>query len=134
MMILSFSFIILYASKYFANDQGIVSAYWLVASYFFQSLGELLISAIGLSMFAQLAPAKLNGFMIGVWWVFLAFASILGGQVAKLVEPAGSEDASTSITLINYTSVFLYIGLSVFVFSILMFALSPIKRKLLKAK
>ena len=133
MMILSFSFIILYTSKYFANDQGILSAYWLVGSYFFQSLGELLISAIGLSMFAQLAPAKLNGFMIGVWWVFLAFASILGGQVAELVEPAGSEHASTVATLINYTNVFLYIGISVFAFSILMFALSPIKKRMLNA-
>ncbi|MFC4892794.1 oligopeptide:H+ symporter [Pseudofrancisella aestuarii] len=132
LFLIGFSYVLLYASKFAAVD-GVVSAYWLIASYGFQSLGELLISAIGLSMFARLAPAKFNGFMIGVWWVFLAFASILGGLIAQLTAVDKSKVAvmTQQMSLINYTNFFLYIGLAIIIFSLVSFKLSPIKRKLM---
>jgi POT family proton-dependent oligopeptide transporter len=126
------SFIVLYFSRFTATE-GVVSAYWLVCSYALQALGELLISAIGLSMFTKLAPAKVNGFMIGVWWVFLAFASILGGIVAQLTAIDKSQVATMTLntSLVNYTNFFLSIGIVIVVVSLLSFKLSPFKRKLM---
>ena len=131
MLLVSFAFLILYVSKFFAGPNGIVSGYWLVLSYFFQSTGELLISALGLAMVAELVPLRFTGFVIGLWWVFLAFASLLGGYVASLTSPGNHHVSNKLILLNNYTDVFLLIGIGVFGFSCLMFLLSPLKRNLL---
>lgn len=131
MFLLSMSFIILYCSKFFADSAGIVSSNWLILSYMFQSAGELLISALGLAMVSQLAPQRFNGFMIGLWWVFMAFASMLGGLVASLVSPKGSAEITDKVVLMtNYTNVFLGLGIAIFIFALIMMSLSPIKRKL----
>lgn len=133
MMLLSFAFLILYLSKYFANSEGIISGYWLVVSYWFQSVGELLISALGLAMVAQLVPQRFSGFVIGVWWVFLAFGSILGGLVAAFTSPSDKVITDKLILMHDYTHVFLIIGISIFLFSLFMFSLSKFKAKLLNS-
>lgn len=132
LLVIGLSFLILYISKFTAND-GIISAYWLFASYALMSMGELFISAIGLSMFASLAPARVNGFMIGVWWVFLAFASILGGLVANITTFNKTEISTMNLvtSLTNYTNLFLYIGVAIVIVSFISFGLSPLKRKLM---
>lgn len=52
----------------FANEAGIVSVNWLVLSYGLQSIGELMISGLGLAMVAQLVPQRLMGFIMGSWF------------------------------------------------------------------
>ena len=59
MVMCSGAFLILPLGAKFASDAGIVSVSWLVASYGLQSIGELMISGLGLAMvarFAQLVP------------------------------------------------------------------------------
>ncbi|WHN64915.1 oligopeptide:H+ symporter [Cysteiniphilum sp. QT6929] len=131
MLLLSLSFITLYCSKFFANDAGIISSNWLILSYFLQSTGELLISALGLAMVAQLVPLRFTGFVIGLWWVFMAFASLLGGYVASLTSPKSATVTNTLTQLDNYTHVFLWIGICILIFTCFMFSLSPLKKRLL---
>lgn len=50
----------------FANEQGIVSVNWLILSYGLQSIGELMISGLGLAMVAQLVPQRLMGLSWGL--------------------------------------------------------------------
>ncbi|AIT09156.1 alkaline phosphatase [Candidatus Francisella endociliophora] len=132
LLVIGLSFVVLYISKFTAVN-GVISSYWLVLSYALQATGELFISAIGLSMFTKLAPARVNGFMVGVWWVFLAFASILGGLVAQLI--AISKDQALTMThvtsLNNYTHLFLMIGIGIVIVSFISFGLSPIKKMLM---
>ena len=132
LLVVGLSFVLLYVSKFTAHN-GVISAYWLFGSYALMSMGELFISAIGLSMFASLAPARVNGFMVGVWWVFLAFASILGGLVAQAIAITKEEASTMTLTtsLANYTNLFLYIGVAIVIVSIISFGLSPFKRKLI---
>ncbi|MDT1786158.1 dipeptide/tripeptide permease, partial [Salmonella enterica subsp. enterica serovar Oslo] len=51
------------AGMWFADEQGLSSAWFIVLVYLFQSLGELLISALGLAMVAALVPQHLMGFI-----------------------------------------------------------------------
>ncbi|XSZ47451.1 hypothetical protein ACP8HZ_01935 [Francisella noatunensis] len=71
--------------------------------------------------------------MIGVWWVFLAFASILGGLVAQLTAISKQQVSSETLTLSlnTYTSLFLMIGIAIVIVSFISFGLSPFKRNLL---
>ena len=50
------------------NVDGNASPWWLILSYFIQTVGELLISPIGLAMVTRLTPRHLVGLMMGVWF------------------------------------------------------------------
>lgn len=70
-------------SKYFADENGMVSAFWIVLPNFFFAIGELLISALGMSVVAKLFPVRIRGFCFGAWNMTLALASIVGAWVAS---------------------------------------------------
>lgn len=55
---------------------------WLVAVYFLHTCGELCLSPVGLSTTTRLAPKRLVGQMMGVWFLSIAIGNLLAGQVA----------------------------------------------------
>jgi POT family proton-dependent oligopeptide transporter len=57
--------------------------------YVIQSVGELCLSPIGLSMTTKLAPAKLTGFAMGCWFLSIAIGNNLAGIFAGLVSGEG---------------------------------------------
>ncbi len=63
--------------------EGRVSPLWLVGLFFLQTVGELLLSPVGLSTMTKLAPARMVGLILGVWFLAAAWgnklAGILGG-------------------------------------------------------
>lgn len=109
MFLTASSFLLVGFSDSFASEQGIVSAWWLVGSYFLSAIGELLISGLGLSMISKLVPQRLLGFLMGAWFLTTAIAAVLGGEVATFVAvPEGMTEASQTLTI--YTDVFTRIG------------------------
>jgi POT family proton-dependent oligopeptide transporter len=70
-----------------AAEQGIrVSPLWLVATYFLHTVGELCLSPVGLSAMTRLAPARIVGLTMGVWFLALSVGNYLGGRVGGLYE------------------------------------------------
>ncbi|CAN5668596.1 peptide MFS transporter [soil metagenome] len=68
-----------------------VSMWWLVGSYFFQTLGELSLSPVGLSSMTKLAPRKFVGQMMGVWFMAAALGNLIAGLVGGNVDPENLE-------------------------------------------
>lgn len=119
------AFIALYSSRYFHDGQGIVSPFWLIASYFFQCVGELLVSALGMAMVAELVPIHIAGFVMGVWYLTSTVAGFTGAAVASMAAiPEGVAHGIPSLMI--YTSVFAKIGLVTISLGVIMYALSPI--------
>ncbi|MBO1110172.1 dipeptide/tripeptide permease, partial [Plesiomonas shigelloides] len=110
MILCSGAFLILYMSTLYANAAGLVSANWLVLSYLLQSVGDLLISGLGLAMVAQLVPQRLMGFIIGAWFLTSAGASVIAGYVASLTATPG-EVTDPLLSLHVYGHVFFPIGI-----------------------
>ena len=54
-----------------------VSPYWLIASYGVVTLGELLLSPMGLSLVSKVAPVRFRGMMMGGWFVATAVGNKL---------------------------------------------------------
>jgi len=120
----SLSFLLLYFSRYFYTDNGIVSSWWLIFSYLFQSLGELLVSALGVAMVAELVPASIAGFVMGMWFLTSAVAGFIGATVASYTAlPAHIKPGVESLMI--YTNVFACIGLVTLVIAFLMWLLAP---------
>src|SRR5690606_25286947 len=57
----------------------LVSPWWLVGSYFFQTVGELALSPVGLSSMTKLSPRKYVGQMMGIWFTASALGNLIAG-------------------------------------------------------
>jgi POT family proton-dependent oligopeptide transporter len=56
-----------------------VSAAWLIVAYFVLSLGELMLSPMGLSLVSKVAPIRMRGLMMGGWFAATAIGNKLTG-------------------------------------------------------
>ncbi|MDQ2937888.1 MAG: peptide MFS transporter [Acidobacteriota bacterium] len=70
---------------------GRVSPLWLIVVYFLQSLGELCLSPVGLSTVTKLAPARMVGLMMGVWFLSISIGSYIAGLTTRFF--AGNDPA-----------------------------------------
>jgi POT family proton-dependent oligopeptide transporter len=125
------SFLSLYFSRYIHDAQGMVSSGWLVASYLLQSLGELLVSALGVAMVAELVPSRISGFVMGMWYLTSAMAGFTGALVASFtILPKSLPSHLDSLQI--YTEVFGYVGLTTLVIAVCMGLVSPYLSRLMK--
>jgi POT family proton-dependent oligopeptide transporter len=77
------SFLLLVPGAAIAQQQGIkVSPMWLIVVYLLQTFGELCLSPVGLSMVTKLAPPRIVGLMLGVFFLSISFGNKLGGYCA----------------------------------------------------
>lgn len=67
------------------TDNGIhkASAWWLIGSYGVVTVGELLLSPMGLSMVSKLSPVRLTALMMGGWSLATSIGNKLSGVLAK---------------------------------------------------
>jgi POT family proton-dependent oligopeptide transporter len=77
----------------------LVSSWWLVWSYFFQSVGELCLSPVGLSSMTKLSPRKYVGQMMGIWFLASALGNLIGGLVGGHVDPEKLEQMPKLFTV-----------------------------------
>jgi proton-dependent oligopeptide transporter, POT family len=70
----------------------LVSPWWLVGSYFFQTIGELCLSPVGLSSMTKLSPRKYVGQMMGIWFTASALGNLIAGLVGGHVDPEKLEE------------------------------------------
>lgn len=125
MTLCAWSFLILFFARYFYTNNGMVSSWWLVLSYLFQSVGELLISALGVAMVAELVPPKIAGFVMGMWFLTFSVAAFLGASVASYTAlPAHIKPGIESLFI--YTDVFASIGLVSLLLALCMWFLAPL--------
>jgi POT family proton-dependent oligopeptide transporter len=59
-----------------------VSPWWLIVSYMLSEFGELCLSPVGISAVTKLAPIRILGVMMGVWFLSNAFGNKLAGWAA----------------------------------------------------
>lgn len=117
------------AAMYAQNASGIISGNWVVLTYCFLSLGELLISGLGLAMIAKLVPQQSTGFMMGAWFISQAIATIFGGFIAAQVGIHPEMDILPSELINNYSVLFFALGSASLFLTICMVALIPMLNK-----
>ena len=81
----------------------------MVGGYGLYSLGELLVSGLGLAMIARYVPARMGGFMMGAYFVATGVSQYLGSVVANFARmPSNELSALQSLPL--YTRLFFGLG------------------------
>ena len=68
------------------NTGQLASPMWLTATYFLHTIGELVLSPVGLSAMTVLAPPRIGGLMMGIWFLATSVGNFIGGRVSGLYE------------------------------------------------
>ncbi|MFQ1971598.1 hypothetical protein ACK344_18710, partial [Aeromonas veronii] len=118
--------------NYLEKRRGLVAFKWIAISYVLQSFGELLISPIGYAMIGKLAPASLQGLMMGCWMMVTGVASVLAGYVSgAMPQNIGSTPVATNP---GYSSVFNMLGWGSLAGGVVLLLLVPRLRLLIASK
>jgi proton-dependent oligopeptide transporter, POT family len=86
LFLLSLSYGLMIVAAMVAGETGRVSPMWLIGCYFLQTIGELALSPVGMSAMSTLAPTRVSGLMMGVWFLTLAVGNKVAGRMGGLYE------------------------------------------------
>ncbi len=86
LLLLGLGYVFMVFGGKFAADGTKVSMFWLVALYFWVTVGELCLSPTGLSFVTKVAPVRFVSLLMGVWFISSFVAHLAGGYVAATVE------------------------------------------------
>jgi len=117
--------LLMYALSSLVNDAGKVPFWTLFMVYVIQTVGELCLSPIGLSMTTKLAPVKVVGFAMGGWFLSTAIGNNLSGIFAAGV--SGESGMTVESALNGYTFGFW----SLLGAGALLFLIAPLIQKLM---
>jgi POT family proton-dependent oligopeptide transporter len=127
--IVAAGFFIYGAAGLFADADGRVSSWLMVWGYGAISLGELLVSALGLAMVARYVPARMGGFMMGAYFVATGVSQYLGGLVATYASvPANITNPVDSMPI--YTALFNKLGVAALVCTVISISVLPLMNRL----
>jgi POT family proton-dependent oligopeptide transporter len=114
-------------ARFAVNGQ--VSSWIMVWGYGLYSLGELLVSGLGLAMIARYVPARMGGFMMGAYYVASGISQYLGSVVANFASiPTDITDPLVSLPI--YTALFNKLGFAGIACTVIALAMLPLMKKL----
>ena len=87
LMIMASGFVVMFFAAQHAASGMKVAPYWLVATYFLHTVGELCLSPVALSAVSKLAPRRFAGQMMGVFVLTYSIGSIISGLLAGNYDP-----------------------------------------------
>jgi POT family proton-dependent oligopeptide transporter len=126
------SFLILSMSSGSADENGMVPFSYLLVMYFLISVGELLMSPVGLSKITDLSPKRIVAFMMGIWFLASAFAFQIVGFIGKqLAIESTDKNIGGFDTLGIYTDGFALIAKYALGAALIVLIASPLIKKLM---
>ncbi len=100
-----------------------VSIIFLILAYLLHTMGELCLSPLGLSYLSKLVPARMIGFMFGIWYLAIAVGQKAAGTMGGMIDKISAE-----YSLGTFFLIFTLIPIGVGFVSIL---LNPVLKKLM---
>ncbi len=134
MLLSALSFLILPIGIKITNTTDYLNSNWLIISYLFQSIGELIISSLGLAIINKLTPTTLINLTTGIWFLTTSIASIISGQIANFIIIPNDINTNIYKSLNIFNNAFLKIGIFSLIISIIFFLITPKLQSLLKNK
>lgn len=128
---LALAFYVFYYTRFFANAQGITSLDIFTLAYLVITFGELCLSPIGLSIMTKLSPKRLQGVMMGMWFLASAYGQYVAGLLGAGMASA-DENASAIEKLNAYTDGYKQLAIYALVAGVVLIVISPLVRKLMQ--
>ena len=125
------AYFVFFSTRYFTNGLGIASLNVFTLAYLFVTIGELCLSPIGLSIMTKLSPAKLQGVMMGMWFLASAYGQYVAGLIGAGL--ATNNEGSSLVDKLNtYTEGFKQLGIYAIIAGVVLLIISPLVKKLMQ--
>ncbi len=128
---LGLGYYVLFATQFFANVQGVTSLNVFTIALLVITLGELCLSPIGLSIMTKLSTEKLQGMMMGLWFLASAYGQYVAGIIGANMATANA-GSSNMEALITYTEGYKQLGLYAVIAGVILIIISPMVKKLMQ--
>lgn len=126
---LGLGYYVLFSTRFFAVE-GIASLDIFTLALLVITFGELCLSPIGLSIMTKLSPAKLQGIMMGMWFLASAYGQYVAGLIGANMAEA-KEGSSLVEQLLVYTESYKDLGLYSLIAGVVLIVISPWIKKLM---
>lgn len=132
-LFLAGGFYVLYVTRFFevVAGSGIASLDIFALAYFVITFGELCLSPIGLSIMTKLSPQKLQGVMMGMWFLASAYGQYVAGILGAGLSEGGEND-SLPQKLATFTDGYYQLAIYALIAGIVLIIISPLVRKLMQ--
>jgi POT family proton-dependent oligopeptide transporter len=87
LLLMGLGFLFMVAAANIVAGGASAPAYLLILTYLLTVFGELCVSPVGLSTVTKLAPARLMGQMMGVWFLGSSLGKLMAGLIAGGFDP-----------------------------------------------
>jgi POT family proton-dependent oligopeptide transporter len=120
-VVLGLGFVIMYLAQVKADATGPVGPLWLFGAYALHTVGELMLSPVGLALTSRSAPAQIAALLMGVWMLSSAAGNYLAGTLESIMSGTGIQP---------------YLFLTVFsiAMGIVLLLLTPVLHRMLRAR
>ena len=131
LILVGMGFGVLTLGGHLSGEAGKVAAYWLVIAYLLHTCGELALSPIGLSVVTKLSPAKIVGFMMGVWFLATASSEFIAAIVSDMASVSLEEKGNFALAKAGYINLYEYLFYAGIASGIVLILFTPFIRKLM---
>jgi POT family proton-dependent oligopeptide transporter len=127
-------FLVLVAGMNGSGAAGLTPVIFIFAVYWIHTMGELLVSPVGLSAVTKLAPVRVVGMTMGAWFLYSGLSNYLAGVIARTTgaETIAGQVTNIAVAKAGYIQVYSQVGYLALGISLLMLLLSPVISRMMR--
>ncbi|MFO0940928.1 MAG: peptide MFS transporter [Pirellulales bacterium] len=128
-LLLGAGFYVMYSTIGFADKDGKTSLNVFTFAWLVLTFAELCLSPIGLSLMTKLSPQKMQGLMMGMWFLASAYGQYIAGILGAAMSVSAEEKDATNLDkLVSYTNGYYQLAVYALVLGVVLM-LSPVVRR-----
>jgi POT family proton-dependent oligopeptide transporter len=124
-ILLALAFFVFFKTVDFANADGITSLEVFTLAYFIMTFGELCVSPIGLSLMTKLSPQRMQGLMMGMWFLASGYGQYVAGLLGKGMSLPGTT-ATAVEKLFAFTDGYKQLAIYAVILGVALLVLTPL--------
>ncbi|MEM9169435.1 MAG: peptide MFS transporter [Pseudomonadota bacterium] len=127
-------FLALVAGMGASGPTGLTAVYFVFLIYWIHTMGELMVSPVGLSAVTKMAPARVVGMTMGAWFLYSGLSNYLAGVIARSTgaETLGGQLTDVAAAKAGYAAVYTNVAYVAMGIAFVMLLLSPIIKRLMQ--
>ena len=127
-------FLALVAGMQGTGAVGLTPVIFIFLIYWIHTMGELMVSPVGLSAVTKLAPAKIVGMTMGAWFLYSGLSNYLAGVIARTTgaETIGGQMTNVATAKAGYVDVYSQVGYMALVIALAMLLVAPVINKMMR--
>ncbi len=127
-------FLALVAGMTVSGSAGMTAVGFIFLIYWVHTMGELMLSPVGLSAVTKMAPARVVGLAMGSWFLYSGLSNYLAGVIARGTgaETIGGQLTDVAAAKATYIEVYTNVGYVAMGIAVVMLLISPIIKSWMK--